>query len=116
MASDKTRFAATVAATAGDRARVRRLVAGRRWRAAEPDFTRLARYSSRMNAMAKPRGAESVIGDTNDLQPDWFLPAGALARRAVAYVQVNNGGKWEAGTGFLVSPQLFLTNQHVIPG
>jgi endonuclease G len=108
------RFARLVTETRDARARVRDLVATRRWRDAEPDRSRLARYTARAASMAEPRGREAIEGDTNDLQPAWFLPAGAKVRRAVAYVEANNAGKWSAGSGFLISPRLFLTNQHVI--
>ena len=35
-------------------------------------------------------------------------------RRAVAHVYVDDGRVTGAGTGFLISPRLFLTNQHVV--
>jgi endonuclease G len=69
----------------------------------------------RRAALVLPRGAESMEGDTNDLMPAWFLPAGAKARRSVGLVVVSDGRKSDAGSGFLISPQLFLTNRHVIP-
>lgn len=114
MAVNKARFKAVVDESRDRRTKTRRLVADRRWREAEPDAERLRGYVSRMAAMTTSRGAEAVQGDTNDLEAAWYLVAGARARRAVAYVEANNGGRWEAGTGFLVSPSLFLTNQHVI--
>ena len=55
-----------------------------------------------------------MVGDTNDLQASWFLPAGAQARRAVGYVEASDAGRSDAGSGFLVSPTLFLTNRHVL--
>jgi endonuclease G len=42
------------------------------------------------------------------------LSQGADRARSVGYVEVNYGSKSEIGTGFLVSPQLLLTNRHVI--
>ena len=35
-------------------------------------------------------------------------------RRAVARVEVQTPGATTSGTGFLISPDLFITNQHVI--
>lgn len=62
---------------------------------------------------------ERVVGVANFL-PAHFLEEGALVQRAVArvtltegYVGLPAGSGW--GTGFLVSPSLFMTNNHVIP-
>src|SRR6267143_796297 len=108
MAIDKERFRKTVTDTSAQRSETRRLVHANRWREAEPDRDRAARFSARTAAMTLPRGAEAMIGDTNDLQVAWFLPAGAKARLAVAYVEANNARTWEAGSGFMVPPALFL--------
>ncbi|MEM7131940.1 MAG: serine protease [Chloroflexota bacterium] len=67
-------------------------------------------------------GFERLI-DENDLLPAWFLERGAVVQRAIARVvlaqphTINNhtfppGTGW--ATGFMVSPSLFLTNNHVI--
>ena len=60
------------------------------------------------------------IVDESDLLPVFFLEQGALVQRAVARVVLNEpfaglpaGSGW--GTGSLVAPGLFLTNNHVIP-
>ena len=111
---DRDRFRKDVNNTIAERDRVRRLVRDQRWREAEPDRTRAALFAARTVTMARARGEEAVIGDTNDLQAAWFLPVGAKARLAVAYVESNNAGVWEAGSGFLISHDLFITNQHVI--
>jgi hypothetical protein len=114
MPIDRDRFRKHVDETSADRERVRNLVRDQRWREAEPDRNRAALFAAKTVTMTQPRGAESLTGDTNDLQAAWFLPAGAKARLSIAYVESNNAGVWEAGSGFLISPDLFMTNQHVI--
>lgn len=114
MPIDKDQFRRQVDDTIADRARVRRLVHDQRWREAEPDRNRAALFAAKTAAITKSSGAESLTGDTDDLQAAWFLPAGATARLPVAYVESNNAGVWEAGSGFLISLDLFMTNQHVI--
>ncbi len=54
---------------------------------------------------------ERIIQESN-LLPVHFLEEGAVVQRAVARV-TRDGLAW--ATGFLVSPSLFLTNNHVIP-
>lgn len=70
-------------------------------------------------------GEESRIdfGDMSDLErliaeknflPVHFLEEGAVVQKAVArVVRTSSGSGW--GTGFMVSPTLFMTNNHVIP-
>jgi endonuclease G, mitochondrial len=110
------RFRALVNETRTARARINKLVASKRWHFAEPDRDRFSRFVARVKAKvgATTRGAEALQGDTIDFQAAWFLPDGAQARRAVAYVEVTSGGKSSVGSGFMISPRLFLTNQHVI--
>ncbi|MGH9322270.1 MAG: trypsin-like serine peptidase [Vicinamibacteria bacterium] len=62
---------------------------------------------------------ERII-DESDLLPIYFLEQGARVQRSVARVVLTKahdglpaGSGW--ATGFLVSPTLFLTNNHVIP-
>jgi endonuclease G len=62
---------------------------------------------------------ERII-DENDLLPVWFLAKGVDTQRAVARVVLTKPhGGLSAGrgwaSGFMVSPTLFLTNNHVIP-
>ncbi|MCP3380004.1 DNA/RNA non-specific endonuclease [Bradyrhizobium sp. CCGUVB4N] len=114
MEIDRSRFRQIVEQSREDRDRVRRLVDDKRWREAEPDRTRMAMYTARTTRQTMPRGAEAVQGP-DDMQASSFLPEGATARRAVGFVESTNGGKWTAGTGFLISPTLFITNQHVVP-
>lgn len=62
---------------------------------------------------------ERIIAEPNFL-PVHFLEEGAVVQKAVARVALTEayaglpaGSGW--GTGFLVSPSLFMTNNHVIP-
>jgi endonuclease G, mitochondrial len=57
---------------------------------------------------------ERLLG-TNDLIGISFLPAGYTAARAVGRIQVGAAGGHVVGfgTGFMVSPHLLLTNNHV---
>ena len=59
---------------------------------------------------------EKIIGE-NTLRPVAFLQKGLEVARSVSYVKVRTAQnqKWWSGTGFLVSPDLFLTNNHVLP-
>jgi endonuclease G len=52
---------------------------------------------------------ERIVGRA-DFLPVHFLQEGAIVQRAVA--RVNLGGSF--GTGFMVSPTLFMTNNHVL--
>ncbi len=59
---------------------------------------------------------ERVIGQVNDLQAVNFLGRGGRAAAAVARISLaDNGREVPIGTGSLVSPQLLLTNHHVLP-
>lgn len=57
--------------------------------------------------------AESLQGNTVDFLPVAFLDLARAAANSVARVVFPDGSP--QGTGFLVSPRLFLTNYHVIP-
>jgi V8-like Glu-specific endopeptidase len=57
-------------------------------------------------------GAERLLHVTANYLPASFLPAGQLATSAVARVLRRNN--IPVGSGFLISPRLFLTNNHVI--
>lgn len=107
-------FHACVADTESERQRVRELVACGQWRQAEPDSERARAYALRQRNLGHPGGPESIIGDTEDFLRASFLEQGAAVARAVAYVEVNSGQTSEVATGFLISPRLLLTNQHVI--
>jgi endonuclease G len=100
-----------IAATFEDRARTRALVASGAWRAADDDATRCAAFDARVK---RDSGLAEAVRGTKDFQPAAFLPEGAAVRRAVARVVLQTPGLSMSGTGFLISPELFMTNQHVI--
>lgn len=98
---------------APQRTRVRDLVEQGKWLEAEPEEDRRLRYIARR--ISKVPGAESLVGDTIDLQGVNFLAEGAQIRRAVAHLDVTGPTESEIGTGFLISPRLLITNWHVVP-
>ncbi len=57
---------------------------------------------------------EKIIGE-NTLRPIAFLQKGLNASRSVAYIEVSSGSEKWSGTGFMISPNLLITNHHVIP-
>lgn len=57
-------------------------------------------------------GLERLIG-RNNLTPVAFLEEGALVSRAVGRISISGPGGGH-GTGFMVSPALLLTNNHVL--
>lgn len=99
-----------------ERARVRQEVLTGHWQNAEPDPERREAFRQRIRACrpAAAPGAEVQIGDTLDYQPASFLDEGARIRRSVGKVSVNSRQGSADGSGFMVSPQLFLTNNHVL--
>jgi len=58
-------------------------------------------------------GLERIIGKDMIMEVN-YLEAGHIAARAVGRVLIRNG-QAGFGTGFLVSPRLLLTNNHVLP-
>ena len=104
-------IAKRISDTSDDRARTRSDVRSGNWKAAEEDATRGAAYDARI-AMAV--GSPEAIQGTNDFQPAAFLADGASIRRAVARVLVQTPRESTSGSGFLISPDLFITNQHVV--
>ncbi len=58
-------------------------------------------------------GRESIQGATTDFLGVSFLERARLAARAVARVASRDGDGF--GSGFMVAPGLFLTNNHVLP-
>lgn len=75
------------------------------------------RYAQRFKARAQQaKLAPRRILGTNDLIPVLFLRQGLDAERAVAriHIQSAEGVTLGYGTGFLVSPRLLLTNNHVL--
>lgn len=107
----KRAMSALLDATADERRRVRQLIKEGRPEQAEDDPIRHRTFSIKSGASIGVR--ESVAG-TNDFQPVSFLVDGAAARRAVGRIEVVLDGTSESGTGFLISPHLLMTNQHVL--
>ncbi|WP_067650064.1 trypsin-like serine peptidase [Nocardia harenae] len=62
------------------------------------------------------RALERIIDEANELQAVNFLTRGVRAADTVARISLcHNGREMPLGTGSLVSPQLLLTNNHVLP-
>ncbi len=59
-----------------------------------------------------PLGAEAVKGERSNFLPISFLALGTSVSRAVARIRVQETG--DVGTGFLCSPNLLITNKHVL--
>lgn len=83
-----------------------RAIRGGRPEDAEPDRARRANVESRRD------GAEAIQGDTVDFVDAAFFERGRRASRAVCRIITKDGQG--LGTGFLISPQLLMTNNHVI--
>ncbi len=82
------------------------------------DFTEMIRRDARRD-MIHPNdglGLERILGRSDLLEIN-FLDIGRRAGRCVGRIQVRDatGRVLEFGTGFLVSPALLLTNNHVLP-
>ncbi|TQK50390.1 endonuclease I [Streptomyces sp. SLBN-118] len=58
-------------------------------------------------------GLERLMG-RNDLIEVGFLETGFIAARSIGRVTVRAGGGGHHGTGFLISPTLLMTNNHVL--
>lgn len=100
-----------ITASRDERAQVRTMVAKGQWTRADKD-------EERSNAVLMKKlargGPEALQGVANDLQPIAFMTEGAAVRRAIAKVVVDTDTYHEEGSGFLVSPEVFITNQHVL--
>ncbi|MEO1594417.1 MAG: DNA/RNA non-specific endonuclease [Pseudomonadota bacterium] len=110
-------FAQRIKQSQAERKRTREYVQQGKWQDAEADEGRRRAYQAREEARLSKlnlAGREAVQGDTRDFQPVSFLEEGASVRRAIAKVEVNTMDTSDQGTGFLISPRLFLTNQHVV--
>lgn len=57
---------------------------------------------------------EKIIGE-NTLRPVAFLAEGVKVAQSVVYIGVRTSEGKSSGTGFMVSPNLLLTNNHVLP-
>jgi endonuclease G, mitochondrial len=80
--------------------------------------------SQRLQFLNQSLGDDRLALDTlervlagNELQPVNYLERGAIAARAVARIQIRqpNGQAYGWGTGFLIAPQVLITNNHVLP-
>jgi endonuclease G, mitochondrial len=80
--------------------------------------------SQRLQFLNRSLGDDRLALDTlervlagNELQPVNYLERGAIAARAVARIQIRqpNGQAYGWGTGFLIAPQVLITNNHVLP-
>jgi V8-like Glu-specific endopeptidase len=60
------------------------------------------------------KALEKMTGDSNTLLPISFLEKGLKKARSVARVLIKKNTGTEAGTGFLIDKNLFITNNHVI--
>lgn len=82
------------------------------------DFAEVARQEARKSLIHPNDGLalERIIGRSDLLEIN-FLDIGRRASRAVCRIQVrdSSGRVVEFGTGFMVSPNLMLTNNHVLP-
>ena len=58
--------------------------------------------------------AERTLRD-DDFLPAWFLRVGFERARSVARIELVDGAQTYFGTGFMVSPNLLMTNHHVLP-
>jgi S1-C subfamily serine protease len=65
------------------------------------------------NPLTSATVVEKVFGE-NTLRPVAFLSRGVEIARSVVYLGVSAGGERWSGTGFLVTPNLAMTNHHVI--
>nr|WSW57728.1 serine protease [Streptomyces sp. NBC_00998] len=69
----------------------------------------------RAAALTQADANERIINIANESQPWSFLPRGARAAATVARISVRTEGREQPhGTGFMVSPRLLMTNQHVL--
>ncbi|CCJ06817.1 DNA/RNA non-specific endonuclease [Methylocystis sp. SC2] len=104
-------FRKLMADTREARKRARDLIARGCWREVERNEDRAAAYVAK-RVPPTPRSAAEAIRGALDFQPASFLTIGARVRTAVAYVESPLNSS--VGSGFLVSPNLFITNQHVL--
>jgi endonuclease G, mitochondrial len=71
-------------------------------------------FLTRGGAQASPRELERLMG-TNDLVDEFYLERALLAAQPVARISIRSAAGNERGcaTGFMVSPRLLITNEHV---
>lgn len=94
-----------------ERAQVRTMVDKGQWTRADKNEERARAVLMKKLARGGP---EALQGLANDLQPIAFVTEGAMVRRAIAKVVVDTDSYHTEGSGFLVSPGVLITNQHVV--
>ncbi|ELR96271.1 serine protease [Gloeocapsa sp. PCC 73106] len=68
-----------------------------------------------VSAPQETQQAFEIVIEELDIQHCWFLTRGSEIRRTVGRIHVYQDGRRKAwGTGFLVAPNLLVTNQHVL--
>lgn len=110
----KTNFEQIIDESRDQRAEVRNLIQKGKWREAEPDEKRKAAFMIRERLHQKQNGKESQIGTLDWLDISYFTE-GSTIEKAVGYIAVLTDQTDTTGTGFMVSPGLLMTNNHVIP-
>lgn len=114
---DPTRFAEEVKQRIREsreqRLKTRQDVALGRPLAAEENWERRKSYISRVKPEDPAAGAEAIQGNTTDYVDAVFLRVGMSAARTVARVLIDDG-RTPYGSGFMISPKLFITNNHVL--
>ncbi|WP_437663005.1 trypsin-like peptidase domain-containing protein [Sorangium sp. So ce1182] len=60
-----------------------------------------------------PELVEKIFGEST-LRPIAFLDRGVQVSRSVAYISVTDGVRRWCGTGFMIAPNLAMTNHHVV--
>jgi V8-like Glu-specific endopeptidase len=71
--------------------------------------TRMERFRAIVTEEQANKHFEQIIGD-NNLKPIAFLEQGISVSKPVAHITLSNGGM---ATGFLIAPDVLLTNWHV---
>ena len=99
--------------THDQRLETRRAVAMRDPLSAEKNLVRRSKFIKRIKPPSPDSGAEAIQGETIDYIDAVFLPIGARAARTVARALVDRGHT-PKGSGFMISPRLFITNNHVL--
>ena len=99
--------------THGQRVKARQAIASGTPLKAEEDWERRTSYVERVKPENLPPGAEAIQGDSVDYVDAVFLLTGTSAARTVARVLVDDG-RTPYGSGFMISPKLFITNNHVL--
>jgi len=83
------------------------------------DVNSTAVLDKRLQFLRESLGSEGVdtferVINGDELQPVTYLTRGAIAARAVARIELR-GGLDGYGTGFLIAPNVLITNNHVLP-